>query len=114
MKANRKLAFTNEMKLAKENYCRKNYNKAFTHLENSHILGQKSIRAHTYSHWWMLKIGLKRNDSKEIFGQITRVIAAIIFSRIWVPVGNTGGANVSPVKPMPIPEHLRALMNDSD
>jgi len=112
MKSKQKQAFKNEMKLAIENYWQQNYLKAFKHLENAHILGQRSIRAHTYSHWWMLRVGLKRNDFREIFGQIMRIIASIIFSRIWVPVGNTGGANVSPVKPMPIPNELAVLMDD--
>jgi hypothetical protein len=44
-----------------------------------------------------------------VFGQLSRIFAASIFSRIWVPVGNTGRANVSAMKPMPMPDDLRIL-----
>jgi hypothetical protein len=33
-----------------------------------------------------------------------------VFSRIWVPIGNTGGARVSALRPMPLPDDLRALL----
>ena len=52
-----------------------------------------------------------RHDAREIFGQGTRTIAALLFSRIWVPIGNTGGANVNALQPMPIPEDLRAILD---
>jgi hypothetical protein len=38
-------------------------------------------------------------------------MAAALFSRIWVPEGNTGGANVSAIQPMPIPADLRDLLS---
>ena len=44
-------------------------------------------------------------------GQITRIVAAALFSRIWVPIGNTGGANVSAMRPMPIPADLRDVLD---
>jgi len=66
---------------------------------------------HTYSHWWMLKIRIRRKDFKEVFGQSLRIVAACI-SRVWVPAGNTGGTNVNPLKPMPVPEDLRPLLED--
>jgi hypothetical protein len=37
-------------------------------------------------------------------------LAAALFSRLWVPVGNTGGANVSAFRPMPVPEDLQRLL----
>jgi len=60
----------------------------------------------------MLKIGIRRKDFKEVFGQSLRIVAALVFSRAWVPAGNTGGINVSPLKPMPVPEDLRPLLED--
>ena len=91
------------------NYYLKDYNQSFRNLEFAHILGQRSILYHTKTHWWMLKIGLKKNDKKEVFGQIFRIIASIVFSRIWVPEGNTGGVDVNPFKKMEIPEEIRYL-----
>ena len=49
---------------------------------------------------------------QEIVGQVTRIVAALVITRIWVPVGNTGGSNVSATKPMPIPENLRGMLED--
>ena len=32
-------------------------------------------------------------------------------SIFWVPTGNTGGANVNPLKPMPVPDDLRPYLD---
>lgn len=103
-------AYDREMNAGIEHYNGSNLDKAFSHLERAHILGQSFTFAHLRAHWWMLKVGWKRRDSIEIKGQLARIIAALIFSRIWVPLGNTGGANVHPLKPMPIPEQFQALL----
>jgi hypothetical protein len=42
---------------------------------------------------------------------LTRIAAAAVFSRLWVPVGNTGGANVSAMRPMPVPSDLQAILD---
>jgi len=111
MKSKLRIAFNQEMSLSKEMYKKENYSESFYHLERAHILGQSYIIPHTQSHWWMLKLGFKRHDIKEVIGQITRILASIIFSRIWVPIGNTGGANVNPLKPMTIPDDLRKYLD---
>ncbi|MBX3329252.1 MAG: DUF3703 domain-containing protein [Nitrospira sp.] len=84
---------------------------AFSHLERAHILGQLFPIEHARTHWWMLKVGLRRRDVVEIAGQIPRIVGALLFSRIWVPIGNTGGARVPPFKSMPIPEDLQTLLD---
>jgi hypothetical protein len=38
------------------------------------------------------------------------MLAAAVFSRIWVPVGNTGRADVGAMKSMPIPQDLRGVL----
>lgn len=111
MNTKQKHAFNNEFELAKHQFNQKNYNKAFYHLERAHILGQRSLIAHSVAHWWMLKVGWKQRSFKEVTGQISRIIAAIIFTRFWVPKGNTGGSNVSPIKPMPIPDDLKSILD---
>jgi len=58
----------------------------------------------------MLKVGWKRRDPIEIRDQVGRIIGALIFSQIWVLLGNTGGAHVHPYRSMPIPEEFRALL----
>jgi hypothetical protein len=59
----------------------------------------------------MLKIGFKKRNFKEVLGQVTRIIASILISKIWVPLGNTGGTNVNPLKPMPIPDDLKRFLD---
>ncbi|MGB5104638.1 MAG: DUF3703 domain-containing protein, partial [Steroidobacteraceae bacterium] len=85
----------------------------FRHLERAHILGQRSTRLHVRSHVGMLGVGWRRRDAREVSGQLARIVAAALFSRLWVPVGNTGGANVSAMRSMPVPADLRAIL-DSD
>lgn len=68
---------------------------AFAHLEIAHVLGQKRTRLHVRAHVAMLAWAWARRDRREWFGQIFRIIAAALITWIWVPEGNTGGANVS-------------------
>ena len=86
--------------------------KAWRHLERAHILGQAWPLEHTISHWKMLKFAIKIKNSKEILGQIPRLLVGGIKSFVGeIPVGNTGGADVPPLKSMEIPEDLMATLN---
>ncbi|WP_425062077.1 DUF3703 domain-containing protein [Pyruvatibacter mobilis] len=99
--------------MAKEAYSRDQLDEAFRLLERAHILGQRYFTTHFITHWWMLKVGIRKTDWREIRGQVLRMIAVIpgyLFG--WVPKGNTGGADVSALKPMPIPDDLTTLLND--
>ena len=59
----------------------------------------------------MLKFGFRQKDIKEVFGQIIRLVVGGWKSFInHVPLGNTGGANVPPLKRMPIPEDIKELI----
>jgi hypothetical protein len=103
-------AYANEISLALAALEHRNYPECFFHLERAHILGQRSIIKHTYAHVLMLIAGLLCRDYREVLGQVPRIVASVLFSRIWVPVGNTGRARVSAVKPMPLPDDLRHLV----
>ena len=82
-------------------------------LERSHIIGQSYPFEHTYSHWLMLKFGFKIKDLKEIIGQIPRLLVGGVKSFVGaIPVGNTGGTNVSALQSMPIPEDIRVILED--
>lgn len=105
-----KAAFANELQQANDYFRAGDINSAFIHLERAHILGQRDTLRHTWSHWWMFRVGLRSRDFREVRGQVLRMVAALLFSRIWVPEGNTGGANVSPLKPMAIPADLLELL----
>ena len=113
MKQELKTAFREEMAKARTCYEAGELDQAFHHFERAHIIGQQSLTRHMVSHWWMFKIGIRKSDFREIFGQTTRMVAVIpgyVFG--WVPKGNTGGANVSPIKPMAIPEDLAPMLAD--
>jgi hypothetical protein len=101
------------MKRAKGALAHNELDAAFASLERAHILGQRYLIAHIVTHVWMLRVGIRRQDVREIAGQILRLFATFpgyLFG--WVPKGNTGGANVSPVRPMPVPDDLREVLAD--
>ncbi len=104
-------AFASEWQAATSAREARQFDRAFAHLERAHILGQRRTWLHMRSHLGMLAIAWQRRDVREIVGQLTRIFAAAAFSRIWVPEGNTGGANVSAVRPMAIPDDLRAILD---
>lgn len=83
---------------------------AYVSLERAHILGQRLALPHARSHWLMLRLAWQNGDWREVAGQAPRLLAALLFSRIWVPLGNTGRARVSAFQPMPISEELQRLL----
>ena len=88
---------------------------AFHHLERAHVLGQRDTHWHVKVHAEMLRVGAKRGDSREVAGQVLRIVGAATKTPLGVyPSGNTGGANVSPIRPMPIPIDLQALIDDAE
>ncbi len=106
-------AFNGELTRAKAFLSAHDFNAAFHHAERAHVLGQPWPGPHSAAHWMMLRIGLARKDMREIFGQIIRLAAGGLLTTIGrVPEGNTGGSNVSPEKPMPVPPDLAALCGD--
>jgi hypothetical protein len=84
---------------------------AFHHLERAHILSQRRTTAHVRSHLRMWGWAWRQRRPGELLGQTTRIASAALFSRICVPEGNTGGANVSALKPMPVPADLRDFLS---
>lgn len=83
---------------------------AWKHLERAHVIGQSFPYEHTYVHWKMLQFGFKIKSGKEIIGQIPRLLIGGVKSFVGkVPLGNTGGANVPPLKPMPINSEIEKL-----
>jgi len=83
----------------------------FAHLERAHVLGQASTREHVRVHWHMMIWAWRHRDARECFGQLFRIAGAATKTFIGlVPAGNTGGANVSPVRPMPLDPELAAII----
>ncbi len=88
---------------------------AFRHLERAHVLGQSSTYQHTRVHWLMLKHGLREKDRREVAGQVLRIGGAATKTPLGIyPKGNTGGANVNPLKRMPIEPDLAAILAEAE
>jgi len=84
----------------------------WTHLERAHIIGQKYPFTHTQVHWKMLKFGIRMKSSREILGQIPRLLTGGVKSFVGkVPEGNPGGANVPPLKSFPIDAQLQSILD---
>jgi hypothetical protein len=83
----------------------------FTYLERAHVLGQASTREHVRVHWRMLGWAWRHRDAREICGQMLRIVGAVTKTFIGlVPAGNTGGANVSALRRMPLDPVLAAII----
>lgn len=83
---------------------------AYAAFERAHVIGQPRTGQHLRSHVGFLRWAIRQRDAREFIGQLTRIVAALVFTRIWLPHGNTGGANVSPFRPMPLSEELAQLL----
>lgn len=103
-----------ELHAARELFGQGRADDAFRHLERAHVLGQASTWQHVRVHFRMLAWGLRQRHGREIAGQLLRIAGAATLTAIGrVPEGNTGGANVSPMRPMPIPDELAELIRQA-
>jgi len=99
--------FEKELLLSKNQFALGNLSLSWRHLERAHILGQAWPIQHTKAHWKMMVFAFRIKNTREIFGQIPRLLVGGVKSFVGeIPVGNTGEANVPPLKPMEIPEDL--------
>ncbi len=111
MKPKLRVAFEAELRQAAEAERGGELPRAWRHLERAHILSQAHAGPHIRVHGRMFAFGWRRKDSRELLGQLVRLLVAGPGS--WLgraPLGNTGGANVGILTPLPIPEDLRALL----
>lgn len=107
-----KIYFDKEIKLYHKTFAAGELQMAWRHLERAHILGQAYPLEHSYAHWLMLKFGISIKSSKEVMGQIPRLLVGGVKSFVGkIPFGNTGGANVPPLKPMEIPKDLKEILS---
>jgi uncharacterized protein DUF3703 len=104
-------AFDAELRSARQAFANDDLDLAFVHFERAHVLGQWYVRTHTAAHLGLLRVGWRRRDLREIVGQLLRLPGGMLGSALGrVPRGNTGGANVSAFREMPIPPDLRSLL----
>jgi Protein of unknown function (DUF3703) len=87
------------------------YTAEWVHLQRAHILSQPLIVAHVRTHLAMLSYGCRHRDRHEVIGQLGRLFVAGPGSAMRrYPLGNTGGADVSAVAPMPVPADLTVVL----
>jgi Protein of unknown function (DUF3703) len=108
----RRVAFNNEIARAKEFIARGELEAGFAHLERAHVIGQAFVAPHARSHWLMLKVEFRRRRAAAAFGQGVRIFLGVLGSAVGVvPVGNTGGSDVSMFKRMPIEPELQNIID---
>ena len=111
MKNELKMAFETEMAVANRFIQAGRLSQAMRHLERAHVLGQNYVFPHVRSHWWMLRIAVKRNSFTDGLGQAFRIVLGAVGSALGVvPVGNTGGTDISMFVRLPIEPELAALI----
>ncbi len=105
-------AWNNERAAARSARRRGDVQGEWHHLERAHILSQPRAGLHVRTHAAMLGAAVRRDDRHEVLGQLVRLVVAGPGSLTGrYPVGNTGGADVSALAPMPIPDDLRAVLD---
>ena len=94
---------------------RGHFQTAFRHLERAHVLGQRSTREHVRVHWHLFRFAVRHDRSADALGQLWRLIgAALLTAAGLVPMGNTGGSNVSGLRRMPVPGDLQQALDEAD
>lgn len=84
----------------------------FACLERAHVLSQADTLLHVRVHAEMLRWGIRQRSAREVIGQLIRIVGAGTKTFIGlVPHGNTGGANVSAFRRMPIAPELQRLID---
>lgn len=103
---------TDELLKSKETFKKGELQTSWRHLERAHILGQAFPIEHSQAHWQMLLFAFRIKNTKEILGQIPRLLVGGVKSFVGeIPLGNSGGANVPPLKPMEIPADLKDILS---
>lgn len=108
----RRDAFDTEIALAKELIERGELENSFAHLERAHVIGQAFVIPHVISHRLMLRVECRRRRVVAAFGQVVRIVLGMLGSAVGVvPVGNTGGTDISMFKRMPIEAELQKIID---
>lgn len=86
---------------------------AFSLLERAHVLGQSQLGRHWTVHVWMLRVGWRLGDLREVAGQVLRLVLTPLGHLTGrLPAGNTGGSNVSAFASLPVSPDLQKQLRD--
>jgi hypothetical protein len=112
MSTERRLAFDEEIALGREFIAAGDLDRAFRHLERAHVIGQTFVGTHAKAHWLMLTLEIRRRRVAAAFGQAVRIVLGVAGSAVGVvPVGNTGGTDISMFKRLPIAPELQKIID---
>jgi hypothetical protein len=112
MNTRRRLGFDREIALWRELTAAGDLEGAFRHLERAHVIGQTSVVAHARAHWLMFKLEIRRRRVAAAFGQAVRLVLGVTGSAVGVvPIGNTGGTDISMFKRLPIAPDLQEIID---
>jgi hypothetical protein len=104
-------AFEHEMAAAARLIHAGELEEAIRHLERAHVLGQRKVIPHVRTHWGMLRIALARRAPGDALGQVVRIVLGALGSAVGVvPVGNTGGTDISMFARLPLDPALAELI----
>jgi Protein of unknown function (DUF3703) len=105
-------SFESEIALAREFIANGELERGYAHLGRAHVLGQAFVVPHARSHWLMLKVEWRRKRASAAFGQVLRIVLGVLGSAVGlVPVGNTGGSDISMFKRLPIAPELQRIID---
>ena len=83
---------------------------AYAAFERAHVLAQTHTIRHVCSHIAFLRWAISARDWREAAGQLVRIPASLLFTWLWMPRGNTGGARVGALRSMPVADELRPFL----
>lgn len=106
--------FDEELNLFHNYYSKNEWQDAWFHLERAHVIGQAYPYQHSLVHWKMLLFGVKIKNIKEVIGQIPRLLVGGVKSFVGkIPIGNTGGSNIPPLKSLPIADDIKTILTQA-
>ena len=105
-------AFDREIRLGADLLRTGDLERAFRHLERAHVIGPTSVGGPCKAHRLMLKLEIRRRRAGAAFGQLVRLFLGAVGSAVGVvPVGNTGGTDISMFKRLPIAPELQQAID---
>lgn len=108
-------AFNNAIVEARDRFHAGHLHAAFGLLERAHVLGQSQLGRHWTVHLWMLRVGWRLGDRREVLGQLLRLALTPLGHLTGrLPAGNTGGSRVSAFTSLPVPPDLQKLLQDEN
>jgi hypothetical protein len=106
--------FDDELKAYYSSVKDNNLHQAWQHLEKAHVIGQAYPFQHSFVHWKMLRFGIRIKSSKEVIGQIPRLLVGGVKSFVGkIPIGNTGGADIPPFKSLPLEQEILEIFKQA-